>query len=165
MDELRADLEAIQRRVVPVRAALDALAAEADGVRGEIRRRERAALVEARRGTRVRLAAGELPDLEMVVAADQPVDGTRFDNLAYLRESATEVRLGYASASHQEVSFTDGVTAVDAPDLGTARRLWRDGWEFGTVAIRGVRVYPVGSRAEKVVPPGEVHVRLPEAES
>jgi hypothetical protein len=96
-----------------------------------------------------------------VIAAEQPADNTRFDDLTYLRESATEVRLGYASASHQEVSFTNGSTTEDAADLGAARRLWREGWDFGTAAARGIRIYPVGSRAEKVVPPTEVHVRLP----
>lgn len=158
--DLSADLDAIQRRIAPLRSRLDGLGVEAEVVRGEIRRRERLALVEARRATRTRLGAGEMPSLEAVVAAEDPPDAVRFDDLGYVRESATEVRLGYASASHQDVSFTDGTTTVDAADLGTARSLWREGWEYGTVATRGVRVYPVGSRAEKVVPPSDVHVRL-----
>lgn len=147
--------------MTPLKTQLDALGLEAEKVRGELRRRERLARVEARRATRTRLGAGEMPTLEAVVAADVPADEVRFDDLGYLRESATAVGLGYASAAHQHVSFTDGTTTVDAADLGTARRLWREGWDFGTVAARGVRLYPVGSRAERVVPPSEVHVRLP----
>jgi hypothetical protein len=147
--------------MAPVRGELERLRLEADAVRGEIRRRERLDQVEARRATRAELSAGDVPTLELVIAAEQPADNTRFDDLTYLRESATEVRLGYASASHQEVSFTNGSTTEDAADLGAARRLWREGWDFGTAAARGIRIYPVGSRAEKVVPPTEVHVRLP----
>jgi hypothetical protein len=151
--------------MAPLKSQLDALGLQAEEVRGEIRRRERLALVESRRETRSRLGAGEMPSLEELVAAALPADEVNFDDLAYLRESATEVRLGYASAAHQHVSFTDGASTVDAADLGTARGLWRDGWDFGTVAARGVRLYPVGSRAERVVPPSEVHVRLPAAGS
>ena len=130
-------------------------------MRGEIRRRERLAQVESRREVRSRLGAGEMPSLEDVVAADDLPDRTRFDDLTYVRDSATEVRLGYAAASHQEVSFTDGANTSEAADLGSARELWRAGWDFGTAAARGVRVYPAGSRAEKVVAVAEVHVRLP----
>ncbi|MGI8608778.1 MAG: hypothetical protein ACR2MY_06060 [Candidatus Dormibacteria bacterium] len=143
-----------------MREELAALEAEAGAVRAEIRRRERLAQVEARRAVRAQLTAGAMPTLEDIVGAAEPPDSTRFDDLKYVRDSATEVRLGYASASHQELSFTDGTTTTDAADLGSARELWRSGWEFGTVAARGVRVYPVGSRAEKVVPVAEVHVRL-----
>jgi hypothetical protein len=146
--------------VAPVRTELDRLGAEADAVRGELRRRERLAQVESRRGTRARLGAGEMPTVEQVMAADEPSDATRFDDLTFVRDSATEVRLGYAAAAHQEVSFTDGLTTKDATDLGTARRLWRDGWDFGTLAARGIRVYPAGSRAERVIAPSEVHLRL-----
>ena len=159
MDALQARVAALQGRIAPVREDLVRLERDADAVRGEIRRRERLALVEARRGVRDRLTAGEMPSLEDVVAASEPPDSTRFDDLAYVRDSATEVRLGYAAAAHQHVSFTDGAGTNDAADLGTARELWRAGWDFGTTAARGVRVYPVGSRAEKVVPPAEVHVR------
>ncbi|MEA2644956.1 MAG: hypothetical protein QOE92_39, partial [Chloroflexota bacterium] len=33
------------------------------------------------------------------------------------------------------------------------------GWELGTPTSRGVRIYPVGSRAERVVPAADVHVQ------
>jgi hypothetical protein len=150
---------ALQARIAPVREELSRLEADAEAVRSEIRRRERLAQVEARREVRSRLGAGEMPTLEDVVAAAEPPDATLFDDLTFVRDSATEVRLGYAAAAHQEVSFTDGSTTTDARDLGTARELWRLGWDFGTAAARGVRVYPAGSRAEKVVPAAEVHVR------
>ncbi|HEV1997186.1 MAG TPA: hypothetical protein VGR61_03520 [Candidatus Dormibacteraeota bacterium] len=161
LDELRAKVAALQGRVAPVRTELARLEGEADAVRGEIRRRERLAQVDARREVRSRLGAGEMPTLEDVVAGADLPDTTRFDDLTYVRDSATEVRVGYAAAAHQEVSFTDGASTSDAADLGTARGLWRAGWEFGTAAARGVRVYPAGSRAEKMLPAAEVHVRLP----
>ncbi|MFN2466160.1 MAG: hypothetical protein ABR598_07850 [Candidatus Dormibacteria bacterium] len=141
-----------------MRDQLQRLGAEAEAVRGELRRRQRLEQVEARRLVRTRLATGEMPTIEQVMSADAPPGETRFDHLRCMRDSATEVRLGYASAAHQHVSFTDGGTTEDAEDLATARRLWREGWDFGTSAARGVRIYPVGSRAERVVPPGEVHV-------
>ena len=146
--------------MAPVRAELARLEQEADAVRNEIRRRERAAQVESRRAVRASLGAGEMPTLEDAVAGDELPDSTSFDELTFVRDSATEVRLGYAAAAHQEVSFTDGSSTADARDLGTARELWRSGWDFGTAAARGVRIYPAGSRAEKVVPPAEVHVRI-----
>ena len=159
--ELRTSVAALQRRIAPLRASLAGLESQAEAVRSEIRRRERVAQVEARREVRQRLGAGEMPSLEDVVAAGDLPDSTRFDELTYVRDSATEVRLGYAAASHQEVSFTDGSSTADAADLATARQLWRAGWEFGTAAARGVRVYPAGSRAEKVVPAAEVHIKPP----
>ena len=161
LPQLQASVAALQGRIAPLRADLAELEREAEAVRSEIRRRERVAQVEARRQVRQRLGAGEMPSLEDVVSADDLPDSTRFDELTYVRDSATDVRLGYSAASHQEVSFTDGSSTADAADLATARKLWRAGWDFGTAAARGVRVYPAGSRAEKVVPAAAVHVRLP----
>ena len=129
-------------------------------VRSELRRRQRLEELQGRREVRQQLGGGEMPSLLDVVSAAVPPDTTRFDDLAFVRESASEVRLGYSAAAHQEVSFTDGTHTEEAADLGVARALWRRGWEFGTAATRGVRVYPAGSRAEKVIPAGEVHVRL-----
>jgi hypothetical protein len=75
-----------------------------------------------------------------------------------MRESATEVRLGYASSARQTLTLTDGRASEDAGDLGAARGLYARGWDFGTPQARGVRIYPAGTRAERVVPAGEVHV-------
>ena len=144
----------------PLREHLQSLESEADGLRAELRRRQRLEELQGRRVVREQMGEGAMPSLLDLVEAAEPGGSTRFSDLRYLRESASEVRLGYAAASTQEVSFTDGTHTVDAADLGAARELWKRGWEFGTVAARGVRVYPVGSRAEKVVPAAEVHVRL-----
>jgi hypothetical protein len=133
---------------------------EAELLRAELRRRQRLEALQGRRDVRERLGAGEMPTLPALMSAAVPPDATRFDDLTFVRDSATEVRLGYAAAARQEVSFTDGAATRDAADLGTARELWRRGWDFGTAAARGVRVYPVGSRAEKVVPAAEVHARI-----
>ena len=158
-DQLRQRLAGLEDAILPVRASLQALDAEAELVRAELRRRERLEALAGRRQVREELGGGRMPSLLELVQGLEPPDGTRFDELTYVRDSASEVRLGYSAASRQEVSFTDGSHTRDAADLGAARELWRQGWEFGTAAARGVRVYPVGSRAEKVVPAAEVHAR------
>ena len=40
-----------------------------------------------------------------------------FDHYRFLRESATEVRLGYAASARQSLSFTDGSGTEEASDL------------------------------------------------
>jgi len=157
---LSARLNALEEAARPLRQRLQSLESEAEGLRAELRRRQRLEDMQGRRVVREQLGEGVMPSLLDLVTASEPAGSTRFNDLRYLRESASEVRLGYAAASTQEVSFTDGTHTVDAADLAAARELWQRGWEFGTAAARGVRVYPVGSRAEKVVPAAEVHVRL-----
>jgi hypothetical protein len=155
--ELQERVTRLEREAIPVRAQLDAIRAEIDIVRTELRRRERAAQLAHRRATRAELAGGVT--LEDLVAGGAELPVTALDQLTFLRESATEVRLGYASAARQSISFTDGTAVEEASDLLAAAALWARGWDFGTPAARGVRVYPVGSRAERVVPAGEVHAR------
>ena len=156
--ELQAAIDGLEKEAEPLRARVDELRREVDALRAELNRRRRLAQLEGRRQVRAELSGGAMPNLEEVVGGSDVADGTRFDELRFVRESATEVRLGYASAAHQSVSFTDGTSSADATDLATARELWRQGWEFGTPLARGVRIYPVGSRAERVVPAAEVHV-------
>ncbi|MFN2463017.1 MAG: hypothetical protein ABR573_03820 [Candidatus Dormibacteria bacterium] len=157
-------MAALQLEIAPVRERLRDLEARAEALRAELRRRERLESLQGRREVRAQVAAGGMWTLLELVEGPEPGDETRFDDLTYFRDSATRVRLGYAAASRQEVSFTDGTTTEDADDLGSARALWRRGWEFGTVAARGVRIYPLGSRAEKVVPAEEVHAAPATAE-
>jgi hypothetical protein len=105
------------------------------------------------------MAAGHLASLEdWVSGAVETGASGAFDDYRFFRESATEVRLGYASSARQTLSFTDGRGADEAGDLAAARQLYERGWDFGTQQTRGVRVYPVGTRAERVVPAAEVHV-------
>ncbi|HEV3233493.1 MAG TPA: hypothetical protein VG329_02965 [Candidatus Dormibacteraeota bacterium] len=153
------EMERLEKAAVPLRVELDRLRKEADLVRSELRRRERAERLRQRQEARAEMATGEVPSLEDAISgAAAGFDDAVLDDLRFLRESATEVRLGYASASHQSLSFTDGAATEEAFDVGTARELWKRGWEWGTPAAPGVRVYPVGSRAERVVPAAEVHV-------
>jgi len=159
-DELRRRLLSLQEEMAPLRARVSELDAEAELLRAELRRRERMEGVQARQLVRDAVGSGALPTLVDLVDSDTPPGTTRFDALTYVRASASEVRLGYAAASQQVVCFTDGTHTEEAVDLDSARALWRRGWEFGTSAARGVRVYPLGSRAEKVVPAVEVHARL-----
>jgi hypothetical protein len=158
----------LERELLPLRAQLQQLAAEAEVVRTELRRRRRAADLEARQAARRVLAEGRTPTLDEVVsgaveagfALDTPLEQLRF-----LRDSATEVRLGYSAAARQAVAFTDGRDTTEAGDLQAAHALWRKGWEFGTPMARGVRIYTAGSRAERVVAATEVHVAPRQAAS
>ncbi|HXA42323.1 MAG TPA: hypothetical protein VNV65_05325 [Candidatus Solibacter sp.] len=107
------------------------------------------------------MAAGHLPGLEEVVSGAVDIGGPgTLEGYRYLRQSATEVRLGYASASRQSLSFSDGTTTEDAADLATARALYERGWEFGTAQAKGVRVYAAGTRAERMVPAAEIVVEV-----
>jgi multidrug efflux pump subunit AcrA (membrane-fusion protein) len=160
---LEAEIARLEQEAAPLHAELDRLRAEADALRTELRRRRRLAQLRGRQEVRAQLAAGELPTLEDVVSgADPRFEAASLDDLRFLRESATEVRLGYASASRQSLSFTDGSRTEDASDIAVARSLWEGGWEFGTPLARGVRIYPAGSRAERVVAATEIRVEARE---
>lgn len=158
--ELRAEIKDLEREILPLQQQVMHLRARVDVVRTELRRRERQEQLKTRQATRAELASGELPSLEDIVsgAVTLAADAPAFDDLRFLRESATEVRLGYSSSSRQAVSFTDGRETEDAHDVAGAWALWARGWDFGSPQARGVRVYPVGSRAERVVPAAEIHV-------
>jgi hypothetical protein len=147
---------------VPLRAELDRLRKAGDVIRSELRRRDRLDRLRVRQESRAEMASGQVPSLEDVVSGAVPgFDVAVLDDLRFLRESATEVRLGYASASRQSLSFTNGAATEEAFDVAGARELWSRGWEWGTPMARGVRIYPAGSRAERVVPAAEVHVEAP----
>jgi hypothetical protein len=157
--ELKSAIAGLEARAVPLREQIDEIRAEVDAMRTELRRRERLAQVEARKAVRAELAAGHLPSLEdWVSGAVAAGVSNAFDDYRFLRESATEVRLGYASSARQNLSFTDGRATDDAGDLGAAHDLYTRGWDFGTLQARGVRIYPAGTRAERVVPAAEIHV-------
>jgi hypothetical protein len=157
--DLAADIAELESRALPLQQHLSSIRAQVDAIRTELRRRERLAQLEHRRSVRASMAAGHLPSLEDWVSGAMEAGASgAFDDYRFLRESATEVRLGYASSSRQTLSFTDGRDADDAGDLAAAHRLYERGWEFGTQQARGVRIYPVGTRAERVVPATDVHV-------
>ena len=160
--DLQQRLHDLELEMVPLQARVAELRLAAEVLRTEQRRRERLALLETRRATRTAIGGGGMPTLEDVVSgADASLDGSlTLTALRFLRESATEVGIGYASAPQPALTFTDGRAIQEANDLDTARRLWAEGWEFGTPAARGVRVYPIGSRAERMVPAAEVHVQV-----
>jgi hypothetical protein len=159
--ELKAELDRLEQATQPLRAELDRLRQQADAIRGELRRRERLQRLAERQAVRAEMAAGQLASLEDAVSgAVEGFGAAALDDLRFLRESATEVRLGYASASRQSLTFTDGVATEEAGDIAAARDLWRRGWEWGTPAAKGVRVYPQGSRAERMVPAADLRVEL-----
>jgi hypothetical protein len=157
--ELLADIAQLEGRAVPMQQQLSSIRAEVDAIRTELRRRERLAQLEQRRTVRAEMAAGHLPTVEEWVSRTVEAGSSgAFDDYRFLRESATEVRLGYASSPRQSLSFTNGRAVDEAGDLAAARQLYERGWDFGTQQARGVRIYPVGTRAERVVPAAEVHV-------
>jgi hypothetical protein len=157
--ELRATIVELEARSAPLREQLAAIRAEVETVRTELRRRERAAQLGKRQAVRAKLAAGNVAGLlEVVSGAVDPGGSGVLDDYRFVRDSATEVRLGYASSGHQSLSFSDGTATEEADNLAAARELFARGWEFGTPQTPGVRVYAAGTRAERVVPATEIHV-------
>jgi hypothetical protein len=157
--ELATAIGELEGSAAPLQQQLAALRAEVDGMRTELRRRERMAQLEQRKAVRADLAAGKMAGLVEIVAGAIDLGGSGvLDDYRFFRESATEVRLGYASSSGQSLSFCDGTATEDADNMATARELYLRGWEFGTPQARGVRVYAAGTRAERVVPATEIHV-------
>jgi hypothetical protein len=160
-DELAAKLAELEASAAPLQRQLAAIRAEADAVRTELRRRDRLARLGQRQAVRADLAAGSLAGLVEVVSGAVASGGSdALDDYRFLRDSATEVRLGYASSSRQSLSFTDGSATEEAGSLAAARELFARGWEFGSPQARGVRVYAAGTRAERVVPAAEIHLQL-----
>jgi hypothetical protein len=157
--ELKAAIVELEGRAVPLQKQLAAIRVEVEAVRTELRRRERMAQLGRRQAVRAELAAGRVAGLvEVVSGAIEPGGSGVLDDYRFLRESATEVRLGYASSSHQSLSFSDGSATAEAEDLAAARELYARGWDFGTPQARGVRIYAAGTRAERVVPAAEIHL-------
>jgi hypothetical protein len=161
---LRSAIAELESRAKPLQNQLAGIRAEVEALRTELRRRERQVQLKQRQAVRADVAAGRLPSLEEVVsgAVDLGQPGG-LDDYRFIRQSATEVRLGYASAGRQSLSFSDGSTTEDAADLATARTLYGRGWEFGTAQAKGVRVYAAGTRAERMVPATEILVERRDA--
>jgi hypothetical protein len=166
--ELETAINELEGSAAPLQRQLAAIRAKVDGLSTELRRRERMAQLERRKAVRADLAAGKMAGLvEIISGAIDPGGSGLLDEYRFFRDSATEVRLGYASSGRQSLSFCDGTATEEADNLATARELYLRGWEFGTPHARGVRVYAAGTRAERVVPATEIHVEartLPEAD-
>jgi hypothetical protein len=162
--ELETAINELGGTAAPLQRQLAAIRAEVDGLRTELRRRERMAQLERRKAVRADLAAGRMAGLVEIISGAVDLGGSGvLDDYRFFRDSATEVRLGYASSGRQSLSFCDGTATEEADSLATARALYLRGWEFGTPQARGVRVYAAGTRAERVVPATEIHVeaRIP----
>jgi hypothetical protein len=158
-EDLRAAISELEGRAMPLQQQLAAIRAEVDAVRTELRRRERMAHLGRRQAVRAELAAGAVAGLVEVVSGAVDPGGTGvLDDYRFLRESASEVRLGYASSGRQSLSFTDGTATEEAGSLEEARELYARGWDFGTPQARGVRVYAAGTRAERVIAAVEIHL-------
>lgn len=128
----------------------------------ERRRRERAAHVAQRASVRDQARSGSLPSLADALAAPDDLyePETPLSALRVFLKSGGEVGLGFATRPGT-IAFTDGRRQQQAKTWGEARRLASDGWEPGTAGVPGVRVHLVGSRVERVVPPGDVVLSEP----
>jgi hypothetical protein len=154
-EEIEARLAGVRGRMRPVEQQLAELRAERDVLLTELRRRERLALRERRAGVREAVRAGDLPTLADLVAG---TDAGTLENYRYHLKTGGEVSLGFPGA-RPALTFTDGRQAVQARDLARAAELYAAGWELGSPGRPGVRVHFPGTRQERLVDPGEVHVR------
>lgn len=163
-DALRSAIADLEARAKPLQGQLAQIRSEVEALRTELRRRERQAQLRQRQALRADVAAGHMPNLEEVVSGTVDIGGRgTLDGYRFIRQSATEVRLGYASANRQSLSLSDGSNTEDAADLASARALFDRGWEFGTAQAKGVRIYAAGTRAERMVPATEILVEVRDA--
>jgi hypothetical protein len=150
----------VRDRMRPLELELAQRRAERDVLLTEKRRRERLAHRETRAGLKSAFKEGKFPTVAELVAAE---DSGSLDDYAYNLKTGGEVRLGFPGARAQTMSFTDGVQAQQAKDLGEAARLYAAGWDLGSPGRPGIRVHFPGTRQERLVPADEVFARLRDA--
>jgi len=161
LDRVLDDLVTAERAAVaamaPYNRQLKELRARAAEVATERRRRERTQRQADRRAIRDAAGTPELPTLaEALEAAECPIDPQRplSDITAFLKTGG-EVGFGYPTRPGG-FTFTDGRQQRAVSTLASARALFADGWEAGTVAIPGVRIHLAGTKIERVVALDEV---------
>jgi hypothetical protein len=107
------------------------------------------------------VSGGQAPSLsQLVEAAEVPDFGEpSFAELTFLLESGGEVALGYPGSRTPSLQMTDGSATSTVTTLAEARDLYRQGWEIGVPARRGVRVHTPGTRLERLLDPDKCFVR------
>ncbi|MFZ0168028.1 MAG: hypothetical protein WAL64_01245 [Candidatus Dormiibacterota bacterium] len=110
---------------------------------------------------RTQVSEGEAPSLgQLVEMAELPPFGEpSFADLTFLLESGGEVALGYPGSRVPSLQMTDGSATSTVTTLAEARDLYRQGWEIGVPARRGVRVHTPGTRLERLLDPDKCFVR------
>ena len=154
--ELESRIAEFRVRMRPLEAELAELRAEREVLETELRRRERLSRRDRRAGAREAARSGEaLTVLELVSSSDEG----SLDGFVYTLKTGGEVRLGFAGARAQSLTFTDGRQIAQASDLTQAARLYAAGWDLGSPGRPGVRVHFPGTRQEKLVDAGDVFAR------
>ena len=168
--ELVAETEALERELrramAPLQERLGELSKRQAVVATERRRRERQRQLVRRREVREQVQEGQAPSLlDLVEAANPPPFGEpSLADLEFLLETGGVVALGYPGSRVASLQMSDGSAVATVTDLGEARRLYRQGWEFGVPTRAGVRVHTPGTRLERLLEPQRCFVRaLPPA--
>jgi hypothetical protein len=151
----------LREQMAPFQLRLAQLAKDAALVQTEVRRRERQRHIQARKEVRTQVSLGQAPSLaQLVEAVDVPALGEpSFAELTFLLESGGEVALGYPGSRVPSLQMTDGSATSTVTGLAEARDLYRQGWEIGVPARRGVRVHTPGTRLERLLDPEKCFVR------
>jgi hypothetical protein len=161
-DDLARRVRDIMTEMAPLEEALGRLRAQIQQVVSEQKKRERSQHLKARMQVRTTVAQGQMPTLQQVAESSNdlvPPDST-LSGLRFVRDSGTEVGLGYATAREPTVWMTNGASTVAIKTVAEIRTRYTDGWDFGTAAHSGVRIHIPNSRTEKIVQASDVFVRL-----
>jgi hypothetical protein len=151
----------VRQQMAPFQNRLTRLAEDAALVATEVRRRERQRQIQSRRQVREQVKEGQAPSLVRLVAQEEPsgLGEPAFSELTFLLESGGEVALGYPGSHTASLQMTDGRAVSAVTTLAEARELYRQGWEFGVPARKGVRVHTPGTRLERLLDPEKCFVR------
>ncbi|HUY10114.1 MAG TPA: hypothetical protein VMW80_11855 [Candidatus Dormibacteraeota bacterium] len=151
----------IREQMAPFQLRLTRLAKDAAAVHTEVRRRERQRHIQSRKEVREQVKEGDAPSLAQLIEAEAlPSFGEpAFSELSFLLESGGQVALGYPGSRTPSLQMTDGSAISTVTTLAEARELYRQGWEIGVPAKRGVRVHTPGTRLERLLDPENCFVR------
>ncbi|MGH7642626.1 MAG: hypothetical protein ACRENX_06370 [Candidatus Dormibacteria bacterium] len=151
----------IRSQMAPFQLSLARLAKDSAAVQTEVRRRDRQRHIQSRKEVREQVKEGGAPSLAQLVEAEAPPDfgEPAFADLSFLLESGGVVALGYPGSRTPSLQMTDGTAIAAVTTLAEARELYRQGWEIGVPAKRGVRVHTTGTRLERLLDPENCFVR------
>ena len=161
-EELARRVAEIMTEMAPLEEALGRLRAQIQQLVSEQKKRERSQHLKSRMQVRTTVAQGQMPTLQQVAESSNellPAEAV-LSGLGFFRDSGTEIGLGYATAREPTVWMTNGPTTAAVKTIAELRSRYLEGWDFGTGAHRGVRIYIPNSRTEKIVQAAEVFVRL-----
>ena len=160
-EELARRVREIMAEMAPLEEALGRLRAQIQQVASEQKKRERAQHLKTRMQVRTTVAQGQMPTLQQVAESSNdlvPSDAS-LAALRFFRDSGTQIGLGYATAREPTVWMTNGSSTAAVKTITEIRARYLEGWDFGTAAHPGVRIYIPNSRTEKILRATEVFVR------